>query len=149
MKVTVEGFAEGANIPARFTCDGANARPAVSWTGEPSGTMSYALIVDDPDAPGGTWNHWLVWDIPADKRELPEGGMRPDGTQGTNDFGKIGYGGPCPPRGGGPHRYYFRLFAINAHTLGLREGANRAALDKAVKDHVIGQAEYMGRYGRE
>lgn len=149
MKVTVEGFAEGANIPARFTCDGANARPAVSWTGEPSGTMSYALIVDDPDAPGGTWNHWLVWDIPADKRELPEGGMRPDGTQGTNDFGKIGYGGPCPPRGGGPHRYYFRLFAINAHTLGLREGANRAALDKAVKDHVIGQADYMGRYGRK
>lgn len=149
-KVTVQGFAEGAGIPNRFTCEGKDVSPAVHWADEPSGTKSFALIVDDPDAPGGTWNHWLVWDIPAGVRSLPEGVEHSSlGKSGTNDFGRRGYGGPCPPKGGGPHRYFFRLFALDTATLGLSDGARRPVLEKALKKHVIGETAYMGRYERQ
>lgn len=148
LNLVVEGFGEGAAIPARFTCDGENLHPGMKWSGEPAGTMSFALIVDDPDAPGGTWNHWLLWDIPGDTRGFAEGKGKTPGTAGMNDFGDVGYGGPCPPKGGGPHRYFFRLFALNAHTLGLTAGAKRAALDRALKEHTIANAAYMGRYER-
>jgi Raf kinase inhibitor-like YbhB/YbcL family protein len=148
-KVTVQGFADGAGIPSRFTCDGEDAPPGLHWAGEPSETRSFALIMDDPDAPGGTWNHWLVWDIRAGIHSLPEG--KEHGSfrrSGTNDFGRRGYGGPCPPGGKGPHRYFFRLFALDADTLGLPEGARRPALEKALKKHALAEATYMGRYER-
>jgi len=148
-KVIAEGFTEKANIPDRFTCDGENTAPVLRWAGEPSGTRSFALIMDDPDAPGGTWNHWLLWDIPASVHSLPDGSAKTSqGTPGTNDFGKRGYGGPCPPRGGGWHRYFFRLFALDTPSLGLPEGAKRAALERALKKHVVAEASYMGLYER-
>jgi Raf kinase inhibitor-like YbhB/YbcL family protein len=148
-KLTVEDFQDGANIPVRFTCDGDNAPPALTWVDEPSGTMSFVLIVDDPDAPVGIWNHWLVWDIPAHVHALAGNKRHASvGTSGTNDFGRIGYGGPCPPKGGGSHRYFFRLFALRTHTLGLSEGAKRSVLDSALKEHVIAETSYMGRYER-
>jgi Raf kinase inhibitor-like YbhB/YbcL family protein len=107
------------------------------------------LIVDDPDAPGGTWNHWLLWDIPADIHSLPEGsGHASHGKSGANDFGRRGYGGPCPPKGRGSHRYFFRLFALDTATLGLPQGAKRPVLDKALRKHAIAETAYMGRYER-
>lgn len=147
--VKVEGFSEGANIPVRFTCDGDDLSPAVHWSGEPSGTRSFALIMDDPDAPGGTWNHWLVWDIPRNLHSLPMGREQLSvGKSGTNDFGKRGYGGPCPPKGKGAHRYFVRMFALDTPALGLPQGANRSTLDAALRKHVIAEAAYMGRYER-
>ena len=148
-KVRVEGFAEGASIPRRLTCDGEDISPALDWAGEPGGTKSFALIVDDPDAPGGTWNHWLVWDIPASVHSLAEGaGEDPFGKSGTNDFGRLGYGGPCPPRAKGPHRYFFRLFALDTPSIGLSSGAKRPALEKALRKHTLAEDAYMGHYGR-
>ena len=148
-KVTAHDFAEGAHIPQRFTCEGADTSPALHWAGEPPGTKSFAVIVDDPDAPRGTWNHWLAWDIPADVHSVSESKDHPSlGISGTNAFGRCGYGGPCPPKGGGPHRYFFRLFALDTPTLGLPEGAKRPALEKVLKKHAIAEAAYMGRYER-
>jgi Raf kinase inhibitor-like YbhB/YbcL family protein len=145
----VEGFGERANIPSRFTCDGDDVAPALRWDGEPSETRSFALIVDDPDAPGAPWNHWLLWDIPASVHSLPEG--KDDGalgTSGTNDFGKRGYGGPCPPRGRGSHRYFFRLFALNTAALGLSPKSKRPVLEQALRKHAIAETAYIGRYER-
>jgi len=148
-KISVQGFAEEGTIPTRFTCEGSDVAPALHWAGEPSETKSFALIVDDPDAPGGVWNHWLLWDIPASLHSIAEGGRNSEAaTAGTNDFGKLGYGGPCPPRGKGSHRYFFRLFALNAMALGLAEGAQRPALENALRKHAIAETAYMGRYER-
>ena len=149
-RLTTNAFEDGASIPRRYTCDGEDVSPAVAWSGEPGGTKSFTLIMDDPDAPAGTWNHWLLWDIPEGPHELGER-FRPGavGQSGTNDFGKLGYGGPCPPRGHGPHRYYFRLYALDVETLGLKPGARRAELDRALRRHVLGEASYMGRYERK
>ena len=145
----VEGFADGESIPARFTCDGDNASPALSWSGDPPETQSFVLIVDDPDAPAGTWNHWLLWDVPAHVHSIAED-FRPGavGCSGKNDFGKPGYGGPCPPRGHGAHRYYFTIHAVDRPALGLPPGAKRQELDRALKNHVLARAQYMGRYER-
>ncbi len=147
-KVRAEGFAEKATIPDQFTCEGKDTPPALRWSGEPSQTRSFALIMDDPDAPGRAWNHWLLWDIPSGVHSLPEGSQSPQGKSGTNDFGKRGYGGPCPPRGGGWHRYFFRLFALDTVALGVQEGARRSALERALRKHVIAEASYMGLYER-
>ncbi len=149
-KLSVEGFREGGTIPRRNTCDGEDVSPALIWEDPPAKTQSFALIVDDPDAPVGTWTHWLVWDIPASARGLEEG-FRPGrlGVSGVNDFGREGYGGPCPPRGHGPHRYYFRLYAVDVESLGLQAGARRAALDRALGKHTLAEARYMGRYERK
>lgn len=149
MKLVIGAFAEGAIIPKLHTCDGADLSPALEWSGEPPGTRSFALIVDDPDAPVGIWNHWLLWDIPAGVHAIAQG-FKPGqlGVSGTNDFGKQGYGGPCPPRGHGPHRYFFKLYALDVESLKLAAGARRAELDRAMKGHVLAEAQYMGRYER-
>jgi Raf kinase inhibitor-like YbhB/YbcL family protein len=144
--LSIKAFRNGDFIPARYTCDGSDVNPPIEWSGEPETTKSFALIVDDPDAPRGVWNHWLLWDIPANVHSLPE---KPNvGVGGSNDFGRLTYGGPCPPRGHGPHRYSFRLYALDTPTLSLPGGANRAKLDAALAQHVVAEAEYMGRYER-
>jgi Raf kinase inhibitor-like YbhB/YbcL family protein len=108
------------------------------------------LLVDDPDAPVGTWNHWLLFDLPPSVRSLAQG-YQPGklGQSGLNDFGRLGYGGPCPPTGHGPHRYFFRLYAVAAPSLGLAAGARRAEVDNALKGHILAEAQYMGRYERK
>jgi Raf kinase inhibitor-like YbhB/YbcL family protein len=148
-QLTVDGFADGAAIPSRFTCDGSNLSPPLRWSGEPSETKSFALIMDDPDAPGGTFNHWFIWDILPYIHSLPESNEHASlGKSGPNDFRRRGYGGPCPPKGGGPHRYFFRLFALDTPTLGLSQGAKRSTLDKALRKRALAETEYIGRYER-
>ncbi len=146
----IEAFANGQTIPVRYTCDGTNRSPALSWDGEPEAAESFVLIVDDPDAPVGTWNHWLLYDIPAPAHGLDEA-FDPGqlGLSGTNDFGQPGYGGPCPPPGNGPHRYFFKLFALNVATLGLPQGVRRHVLDTALRGHVIAEAAHIGIYERK
>ena len=150
MKLTTSSFHNGL-VPRDFTCDGADRSPRLHWTAPPEGTKSLALIVTDPDAPAGTWVHWVLYNLPATARELPEDLPKrahlPDGSlQGQNDFGSIGYGGPCPPRGS-THRYVFELYALDA-LLSLQPGATRAQLEKAMQGHVLALGELMGRYGR-
>ena len=148
-RVSSPSFAEGGTIPKLHTCEGADLSPALEWSGEPAGAGSFALIVDDPDAPVGTWNHWLLWDIPASVHALPQGFKAGQaGESGTNDFGRLGYGGPCPPKGHGPHRYFFKLYAVEVPSLGLRRGAKRAELDRALQGRVVAETQCMGRYER-
>ncbi len=149
-QLMIPAFRNGETIPALHSCEGADISPALEWGGEPGGTLSFALIVDDPDAPAGTWNHWLLWDIPATAHALAQG-LRPGslGVSGTNDFGRPGYGGPCPPKGHGPHRYYFRLYALSISSLGLKSGTKRSGLDAALRGRILAKAEYMGRYERK
>lgn len=146
-------FEAGAGIPARHTCDGADLSPTLAWSGAPAGTASLALIVDDPDAPGGTWVHWVLFNLPGSLTALPEGvpatgDLRGLGgaRQGRNDFRKVGYGGPCPPPGRA-HRYLFRLYALDAD-LPLEAGASRAEVDRAMRGHVLGETTLMGTYAR-
>ncbi len=144
-------FAPGGFIPKRFTCEAANVSPALAWTDPPLGTQSFAIIEDDPDAPSGTFVHWVVYDLPAAYRKLPEalsrnGQIPGGGRQGTNDFSRIGYSGPCPPPGR-PHRYFIRLYALDA-MLNLRPSASRKELDAAMQGHILAQAELMGRFQR-
>jgi hypothetical protein len=147
--LTIDAFAAGGTIPEVFTCEGDNLSPALAWAGEPEGTQSFALIMDDPDAPAGTWNHWLLWDIPAGVHSVPQRYRAANPVlSGTNDFGKNGYGGPCPPRGHGAHRYFFRLYALDTPTLGVSAGAHRKELERALRRHRFGVAEYMGRFER-
>ena len=149
-KLVIPAFSEGAAIPKQHTCDSADVAPALEWSGEPAGTKSFTLIVDDPDAPVGTWNHWLLYDIPASVQSLAQG-FKPGktGLSGVNDINKQGYGGPCPPKGHGPHRYFFRLHAVDVPSLSLKAGANRSQLDRALAGHVLGEVQYMGRYERK
>jgi Raf kinase inhibitor-like YbhB/YbcL family protein len=144
-KITSSAFQEGANIPSKFSCDGADSSPPLQISDVPSEAKTLALIVDDPDAPGGRFTHWSVWNISPQTSTIAEGST-PKGMQGTNDFGKSGYGGPCPPSG--THRYYFKIFALDRE-LDLRSGAKRGQLDAAMKGHVIAQGELMGRYSRK
>jgi Raf kinase inhibitor-like protein, YbhB/YbcL family len=145
MKITSSAFQEGANIPSKFSCDGANTSPPLHIADIPAGAKSVALIVDDPDAPSGLFTHWMVWNISPQISTIGEGSA-PKGAQGTNDFGKSGYGGPCPPSGA--HRYYFKIFALDRE-LDLPSGAKRSQLDAAMKGHVVAQGELMGRYSRK
>ena len=145
MKITSSAFREGESIPSKFTCDGGNTSPPLEISDVPSGAKSVVLIADDPDAPGGLFTHWLVWNIPPQSNSIAEGSA-PKGLQGTNDFGKSGYGAPCPPSG--MHRYYFRVFALDRE-LDLRSGAKRSQLDAAMKGHVIAQGELIGRYAKK
>jgi Raf kinase inhibitor-like YbhB/YbcL family protein len=151
MKITSSRFSSGGVIPKRFTCDGEDVSPPLTIAAVPQGTKTLALIADDPDAPAGTWVHWVLYDLPANPGELAEGipqqEQLPDGTrQGRNDFRKIGYGGPCPPPGN-PHRYFFKVYAIDTK-LDLKPGASKAELERAMKGHTLGQAELMGKYSR-
>lgn len=141
------GFGAGGDIPRQFTCDSDNIPPHLIWAGAPKDAASFALIVDDPDAPNGPFTHWVVFDIPADCTDLPSG-ARSDatGVSGRNSRGELGYMGPCPPSG--THRYFFRLLALDVMTLGLTAGATRQQVEEAVTPHVIATAELMGRYSR-
>lgn len=142
-------FDENGPIPARHTGEAEDLSPAVAWCDLPDGTRSLALIVDDPDAPAGTWTHWLLWDIPAREPGLPEGVLPGAvGTSGLNDFGNEGYGGPMPPKGHGPHRYFFKLYALDTSKLMLHHGAKRWDLEKALRGHVIAETQFVGRYER-
>lgn len=150
MKLTSDAFRQGDAIPARFTCDADDISPPLAWRAVPEATQSFALVCDDPDAPMGTWVHWVYYDIPAGTSSLPAGVpvmADPDsgGTQGRNDFGQLGYGGPCPP--GGTHRYFFRLYAVDC-VLSLDPGATRQDLQNTLEGHVLAEAELMGTYRR-
>ena len=145
IKITSSAFHEGGNIPSKFTCDGSDTSPPLQIAGVPTGAKSLVLIVDDPDAPGGLFTHWLIWNISPQTSSIPEGGAT-KGIQGANDFGKSGYRGPCPPRGA--HRYSFKIFALDCE-LDLRVDAKRGQLDAAMKGHVIAQGELVGRYARK
>jgi len=151
LELSSTGFQPGAYIPKKYTGEGQDVSPPLKWSAPPEGTVAFALICDDPDAPVGTWVHWVAWGIKPDTRELAEAvppqkelpsGMR----QGTNDFRKIGYGGPMPPRGS-DHRYFFRLYALDANPT-LEAGASKKDLVAAMKGHILAEGELMGRYKR-
>jgi len=150
LKIKSSAFNEGDMIPKKYTCDGANISPPLAWDSVPMNTKSLALISDDPDAPVGTWVHWVIYNIPPTIKELPEN-IPPHNTiengaqQGTNDFRLIGYGGPCPPRG--THRYYFKLYALDK-VLDSEPGLTKAHLLKAMEGHIVAQGQLMGRYQR-
>jgi Raf kinase inhibitor-like YbhB/YbcL family protein len=151
--LTSTGFAEGDVIPVKHTCDGADRSPPLAWTGAPSGTASYALIADDPDAPAGTWVHWVLYDLPATLSALPENVPKVESpkelggaVQGKNDSRGLGYAGPCPPPGPA-HRYFFKLYALSAR-LGLKPGASKRDLEHAMNGRVLAAAQLMGKYGR-
>jgi Raf kinase inhibitor-like YbhB/YbcL family protein len=138
-------FADGAPIPRRHTCEGEDLSPALAWDGLPEGTASLALLVDDPDAPGGTFTHWIAWGIDPSASGVAEGAAPP--CQGRNGFGSHGYRGPCPPTGAGPHRYVFQLYALDA-PIGLDPDADKRAFQAALAGHVLGAGELIGTYER-
>jgi len=151
MQLSSSAFEHNARIPKKYTADGPDVSPLLKWTDPPEGTKSFALVCDDPDAPVGTWVHWVVYGIGASTRELAEGipaqKQLPSGVkQGTNDFRKIGYGGPAPPPGP-EHRYFFKLYALDTDPA-LAPGAKKKDLLKAMNGHVLAGAELIGRYGR-
>jgi len=150
MKITSTAFREGQGIPRKYTCDGEDVSPPLSWTGAPQAAKSFAIISDDPDAPAGTWVHWVYYDLPAGVTSLPEDvepAERPriGGVHGITDFRRLGYGGPCPP--GGTHRYFFKLYALDA-VLDIPAGADKKKLLRAMEGHVLAEAQLMGKYGR-
>ena len=152
MILTSATFPPGGPIPRAYTCDGKDRSPALAWSEIPVETRSFALICDDPDAPRGTWVHWVLFNLPADAVELapavPRAPELPSGArQGVNDGGDVGYGGPCPPHGHGPHRYFFRLYALDT-MLNLSPGLKRSELDVAMTGHILAEATVMGTYGR-
>jgi Raf kinase inhibitor-like YbhB/YbcL family protein len=152
LQVHSPDFRHGDPIPARHTCDGSNGSPALAWSGVPVETRSFVVLCDDPDAPRGTWVHWLLYNLPADTCELGPGVPKlPElpsrARQGISDFGDVGYGGPCPPAGK-PHRYFFRLHALDA-SLSLPPGVNRAELEEAMAGHVLAVGTLMGTYQRQ
>jgi Raf kinase inhibitor-like YbhB/YbcL family protein len=141
--LTSPAFADGTTIPSQFTCDGNDAPPPLLVANAPAGTKSFAVVMDDPDAPRGTFTHWLAYDVPAEQNEL----KTTAGTTLRNDFGRPGYGGPCPPPGHGSHRYYFTVYALDVASLDL-PGDTRDDLEAAIKGHTLGKARMMGRYER-
>jgi hypothetical protein len=149
--LTSPAFSDGERIPDRYTCVGEDVSPPLRWEGVPEGTKSFALVVEDPDAPGGTFIHWVLYNLPATISELAEGVPRTErlasgALQGVNDFGVVGYRGPCPPPGA-PHRYFFILRALDVE-LDLKPGATKAQLERASQGHVLAEAELMGKYSR-
>jgi Raf kinase inhibitor-like YbhB/YbcL family protein len=144
-------FKPGGEIPKKFTCEGEDISPALRWTHPPPGTQSFFLIAEDPDAPSGTWVHWVAYDLSGPLRGLPydvpkQAAVPGGGAQGRNDFGRIGYGGPCPPPGGA-HRYFFKLYALD-RTLRLQPGAAKEEVLKAARGHILGVAQFMGLFKR-
>jgi len=146
LSIASPAFLPDGTIPSKYTCDGDDVNPPLSIGNVPEKTRSLALIVDDPDAPVGTWVHWVVWNIRAGTREIPENSVPPGALQGTNDFRKQEYGGPCPPSG--THRYFFKLYALDA-PLTAQAGATKARIEEAMKEHVLAQAELVGLYRRK
>lgn len=152
MQLRTSAFKPGDNVPLPFTCDGANVSPPLTWTAPPDGTESLAVIVDDPDAPHRTWTHWLVYNVPPTERELseaiaPRSELASGAQQGRNDFGDVGYGGPCPPPGR-PHRYFFRVFALDTQ-LTFPTAPSREQIDRAMRGHVLASGQIMGHYRRK
>lgn len=150
-ELTSSAFKEGERIPDRHTCEGDDLSPPLHWGVPPASTKSFALIADDPDAPGGTWVHWVIYNLSLDLRGLPEGIPAKDhwldgAMQGLTDFKRVGYGGPCPPPGK-PHRYYFKLYALDA-ALNLKPRATKSQVLETCKGHVLAEAQLMGRFGR-
>jgi len=150
-ELTSTAFEAGKAIPKQHSCEGADVSPPLRWKEAPAGVKAFALIADDPDAPAGTWTHWVAYDLPATATELPQGvptgaTLASGGKQGLNDFRKTGYGGPCPPPGKA-HRYFFRVYALDAPT-GLEARATKDDVLKATKGHVLATAELMGTYQR-
>lgn len=143
MRITSPAFENEGTIPKKFTCQGQDINPELRIEDIPDGTASLALIIDDPDAPSKTWLHWMVYDIPAGTNVIEEDSV--PGAEGSNDFGKREYGGPCPPSG--EHRYFFRAFALD-EKLGLGEGRSRSEVEDAMQGHVIGSCELMARYSK-
>ena len=141
-----DGFKEGQPIPTQYGCEGDNKSPALRWGEPPAGTKSFALVIDDPDAPSGMFRHWGAFDIPASTRSIAVG--QHVGTEVNNDSGKPGYTGPCPPRGNGVHHYHFRLFALDTDKLGLAATANVADVENAASKHALAQGELIGTYER-
>ena len=150
-KITSSAFDYGDFIPVKYTCEGDDISPPLQWENVPKGTKSFVLIVEDPDAPMGTFTHWIVYDIPADSTGIAEDfPKKPEVNgikQGINDFGKIGYGGPCPPPGK-PHRYFFKLFALDIKSLNIPAGASKSKVIKSLNGHIIGTTQIMGLYKR-
>lgn len=145
-------FRENEAIPQAHTCDGRDLSPLLEWDGAPDKTASFAIVCEDPDAPVGTWIHWVIFNLPGNSRGLPEGvpadkQLSNGARQGMNDFRRMGYGGPCPPPGPA-HRYYFRIYALD-NTLDLQAGASRKDLDRAMRGHILAEAALMGRYQRK
>lgn len=150
IKLRSTAFEEGGMIPKQYTCDGKDISPPLAWESVPDSTKSIALICDDPDAPMGTWVHWVLFNLPANIKELPENIppqeiLENGAKQGTNDFRNIGYGGPCPP--GGTHRYYFKIYALDT-VLTLEAGATKAKLLKVMEEHILAEGKLMGKYKR-
>jgi Raf kinase inhibitor-like YbhB/YbcL family protein len=145
IQITSTAFSEGGKIPRIYTCDDQNLSPPLSWTGVPTNTVSLALTMDDPDAPSGTWVHWVVYNLPPDITSLEQGKIGL-GVEGKNDFNRSGYGGPCPPRGSN-HRYYIKLYALDTK-LDLKSGATKAQVENTMKGHILAQGQLMGRYNR-
>ncbi len=163
-KLSSPAFADSGPIPQKYTCQGDNLSPELNWSDTPATTRSFALILEDPDAPGGTFTHWVLFDIPADQKQLPEGaGLNnaggPNSTGGPNNMGgpigvggkngtnQTGYMGPCPPSGS--HRYYFRMYALDVPSLNLQDGAARSEVETAMQGHIVGVAETMGKYEKQ
>ncbi|HWW46990.1 MAG TPA: YbhB/YbcL family Raf kinase inhibitor-like protein [Xanthobacteraceae bacterium] len=152
MKVRSQAFSEGAEIPRRYTCDGENTSPPIEWAAPPAETRSFALLCNDPDAPMGTWHHWAVYDIPPRLNALPEGAGRENGAadfkQGTNDFGHVGYGGPCPPHRHGTHHYRFRLLALSIEHLQFHKQPSCKDIEHEARKHTLAEATLVGVYQR-
>ncbi|MGN6734338.1 MAG: YbhB/YbcL family Raf kinase inhibitor-like protein [Candidatus Binatia bacterium] len=149
--LTSSAFQPGAEIPRKYTCDGDDVSPPLRWENPPAGTKAFAMIADDPDAPGGTWVHWVIYDLPAETKELTEGLPKTEviaggAKQGINDFRKVGYGGPCPPSGSA-HRYFFKLYALDAAT-NLKPREMKQQLLDALKAHVLAETDLTARYKR-
>jgi len=151
ISISSDAFNDGSSLPVEHTCDGEDRSPALSWDTVPAGTQSIALLVDDPDAPGKTWVHWVIYNLPSNTIGLPAAVPKnktlDDGSlQGKNDFSRIGYNGPCPPPGK-PHRYFFKVYALDT-TLNLKSGATKSQLEAAMSGHILTQVEMIGEYGR-
>jgi len=150
IRITSSSFEECGFIPTKYTCDDVDISPPLEWSGIPEGTKELALICDDPDAPMGTWVHWVMYNLPPNVQTLPENippikELENGTTQGSNDFHKIGYGGPCPP--GGTHRYFFKIYALDTE-LNLEPGKTKAELLKSIEGHILAEGQLMGKYKR-
>lgn len=151
MQLSSSSFPTGATIPRRFTCDGEDLSPPLDWSGAPTGTRSFALLCDDPDAPAGTWHHWAMYDIAVDCTGLMEGAGRADKDgfkQASNAFRRPGYGGPCPPARHGPHRYHFRLLALSIDQLPLGKAPTCRDVEREARKHLLAEAVLVGVYER-
>jgi len=151
IRVTSSAFVDGGMIPAKYTCDGSDISPPLQWEAVPEATKSIALVCDDPDAPVGTFVHWVLFNLPAETKELAENmpsaeGVGGGGVHGKSDFGRLGYGGPCPPSG--THRYYFKIYALDT-MLDLESGCRKSDLLKAIEGHILGEGQLMGKYKRQ